>query len=105
MEEWNKKVKLIRMLNDDHETKYATFEGEIEENDGEKKSAVLVLEKTPFQLDNVVNLMKDNDHQFKVDFINDVYQKYTVAARSSCNGMFNKLCKRLTRLNNVFIRY
>ncbi len=88
MEEWNKNVKLLRILNDDHEMKFAAIEGEVEENDGEKKSAVLFFEKTPFQFDDLVKLMKDNEQQFKVDFINDVYHKYTVEARSACNGMF-----------------
>jgi len=38
MEEWNKNLKLLRILNDDHETKFAAIDGEIEENNGEKKS-------------------------------------------------------------------
>ncbi len=94
MEEWNKNVKLLRILNDDHEMKFAAIEGEVEENDGEKKSAVLLFEKTPFQFDDVVKLMKENEEQFKVDFINDIYHKYTVEARSTCNGMLknNKYC-------------
>ena len=87
MEEWNKKVKVLRILNDDHEKKFAVIEGEVGENEGEKKSAVLLFEKAPFQLDDIVKLMKDNEEQFKVDFINDIYHKYTVEARSACNGM------------------
>jgi hypothetical protein len=89
MEEWNKNLKLLRVLNVDHETKFAAIEGEVEETDGEKKSAVLVFEKTPFQFDDVTKLMKDTEQQFKVDFINDIYHKYTLEARSACNGMFN----------------
>ncbi|CAF2370248.1 unnamed protein product [Rotaria sp. Silwood2] len=87
MEDWNKNVKLLRILNDDHESKYATIEGEVEDKEGEKKSAVLILEKTPFQFDDVVKLMKDNEQQFKEDFVNDIYHKYTVAARSTCNDI------------------
>ncbi|CAF0774638.1 unnamed protein product [Rotaria sordida] len=87
MGDWNKNIKLLRILNNDHESKFATIEGEIEENEGEKKSAVLILEKTPFQLDDVVKLIKDNEQQFKVDFINDIYHKYTVEARSTCNDI------------------
>jgi hypothetical protein len=86
MEEWNKNLKLLRILNADHETKIATIEGEIEQTNGEKKSAVLILEKTPFQFDDIVKLMKENEQQFKIDFINDIYHKFTVEARSSCNG-------------------
>jgi len=88
MEEWNKNVTLLRILNDDHEKKFAAIEGEVGENEGEKKSAVLLLEKTPFHLDDVAKLMKGDEEQFKVDFINDIYHKYTVEARSACNGMF-----------------
>ena len=90
MAEWNKKVKLLRILNDDHEMKFAAIEGEVEENDGEKKAAVLLFEKTPFQLDEVSKLMQDSTEQFKVDFINDIYHKYKVEARTSCNGRSNK---------------
>jgi hypothetical protein len=93
MEEWNKKVKLIRLLNDDHESKFASIEGEVEEPNGEKKSAVLVLEKTSFQFNDVEKLMKENEEQFKVDFINDIYHKYTVEARTACNGMFKNCLK------------
>lgn len=87
MDEWNKNVKILRILNDDHEIKFAAIEGEVEEKEGEKKSAVLLFEKTPFQLDDVAKLMKDNVEQFKEDFVNDIYHKYTVEARSACNGM------------------
>ena len=86
MEEWNKNVKLLRVLNDDPDSKFAAIEGEVEGKDGDKQPAVLVLEKTPFQLDGVVKLMQGDEQQFKVDFINDVYHKYTVEARSACNG-------------------
>lgn len=85
-EDWNKKVKLLRVINDNHETKYAAFEGEIEENEGEKKTAVLVFEKTPFQFDDVVTLLKDNEQQFQLNFVNDVYRTYNIEARSICNG-------------------
>ena len=88
MEDWNKNVKLLRILNDNYDTKYVAIEGEVEENENEKKSAVLLLEKTAFQFDDVVKLMNDNEQKFKVDFINDIYHKYTVEARSACNGMF-----------------
>ncbi len=86
MEEWNKNLKLLRILNDDHEMKFAAIEGEIED-----KSAVLLFEKTPFHLDDIAKLMKENEQQFKVDFINDIYHKYTVEARSSCNGRFKNI--------------
>ena len=104
MAEWNKNVRLLRTLNDDHEGKFAAVEGEVEDRDGEKKSAVLLFEKTPFQFDDLVKLMQDDEKQFKVDFINDVYHKYTVEARSACNGAFiskiqgRKLSKRRSRL-------
>jgi len=87
MEDWNKNVKLLRILNDDHESKFAAIEGEVEENEGEKKSAVLIFEKTPFHYDDLVKLMKDNEQKFKTDFINDVYHKYTIEARSACNDI------------------
>ncbi|CAF0951531.1 unnamed protein product [Adineta ricciae] len=87
MAEWNKNVRLLRTLNDDHEGKFAAVEGEVEDGDGEKKSAVLLFEKTPFQFDDLVKLMQDDEKQFKVDFINDVYHKYTVEARSACNDV------------------
>ncbi|CAF0790758.1 unnamed protein product [Rotaria sp. Silwood1] len=87
MEHWHKQVKLLRILNDDHESKYAAIEGEIEENEGEKKSAVLLFEKTPFQFDDVVKLMNHNEQKFKEDFVNDIYHKYTVEARSTCNDI------------------
>jgi hypothetical protein len=93
MEAWNKNLKLLRILNDNHETKYAAIEGEIEENEGGKKSAVLLFEKTPFQFDDVVKLMKGDEQQFKTDFINDVYHRYTVEARSTCNGMSEKMSR------------
>ncbi len=32
MEEWNKNVKLLRILNDDHEKKLEAIEGEVGEN-------------------------------------------------------------------------
>ncbi|CAF3138458.1 unnamed protein product [Rotaria socialis] len=87
MEDWNKKVKLVRILNDDQESKFAAIEGEVEGTEGEKQSAVLVFEKTPFHFDEVVKLMNDDQQQFKVDFINDIYHKYTVEARSACNDI------------------
>jgi m7GpppX diphosphatase len=87
MEEWHKNIKLLRILNDDHEMKFAAIEGEIEDNDGEKKSVVLLFEKTPFHFDDVAKLMKENELQFKVDFINDIYHKYIVEERSSCNDI------------------
>lgn len=90
MAEWNKNVKLLRILNDDHESKFAVIEGEVETSENEKNSAVLLFEKTPFQLDDLSKLMKENEEQFKVDFINDVYHKYTVEARTTCNGMLLK---------------
>ena len=86
MEEWGKKIKLLRVLNTDYETKLAAFEGEIEENDGGKKTTVLVFEKTPFQFDNVEKLLKDNEQQYQLGFINDVYHTYTAQTRSVCNG-------------------
>lgn len=89
MEDWNKHVKLLRILHDDHDTKYVAIEGEVEEKEGEKKSAVLIYEKTPFQFDDVVKLMQENEQQFKVDFVNDIYHKYTVEAKSACNGMYH----------------
>ncbi|UJR15991.1 hypothetical protein I4U23_002910 [Adineta vaga] len=87
MEEWNKNVKLLRILNDDHSGKFAAIEGEVEDKEGEKKSAVLLFEKTPFQFDDLKKLMQDDEQQFKVDFINDVYHKYTVEARAACNDV------------------
>lgn len=87
MEDWNKNVKLVRVLNDDHEKKFAAVEGEIEGKEGGKQSAVLLLEKTPFHFDDLVRLLKENEQKFTTDFINDVYHKYTVEARSTCNGM------------------
>lgn len=86
MEGLKKNLKLLRCLNDDHESKFATFEGEVEGNEGDKQSAVLVLEKTPFHFDDVVKLMNNDEQKFNVDFINDVYHKYTVEARTVCNG-------------------
>lgn len=86
-EDWNKKVKLLRVINDNHETKYAAFEGEMEDKEGEKKTAVLVFEKTPFQFDDVVTLLKDNEQQFHLNFVNDVYHTYNIEARSICNGV------------------
>jgi hypothetical protein len=103
MEDWNKNVKLLRILNDDHETKFAAIEGEIEENEGEKKSAVLLFEKTSFQFDDLVKLMKEDQQQFKVDFINDIYHKYTVEAQTACNGMFEKIMN--TVFYDILIRY
>jgi len=50
MEDWNKNVKLLRILNDDHESKFAAIEGEVEQNEGEKKSAVLIFEKNTISL-------------------------------------------------------
>lgn len=84
MEDWNKNVKLVKILNDNHEKKFIAVEGELEE-----KSAVLILEKTPFQFDEVTRLLKENEQTFRTDFINDVYHKYTVQARSTCNGMID----------------
>jgi ribosomal protein L4 len=86
--EWNKNVKLVRILNDDYELKLAAIEGEVEEQDGSTKSAVLIFEKTSFELNDVKILMQENTEQFQMDFINDIYHKYLVQARSSCNGMF-----------------
>lgn len=86
MEQWNKNVKLLRILNDDHDSKFAAIEGEVEGQNGDKQPAVLVLEKTPFHFDEVVKLMQADEQQFKVDFINDVYHKYTVDAQAACNG-------------------
>lgn len=91
MEEQSKKIKLLRLLNDDHETKLAAFEGEIEENDGEKKTTVLVFEKTPFQFDGVGKLLKDNEQKYQIGLINDVYHTYTTQARSVCNGKQTKM--------------
>ncbi|CAF4290812.1 unnamed protein product, partial [Adineta steineri] len=85
MAEWNKNVKLLRILNDNHELKFVAIEGEVEAKDGETKSAVLLFEKTPFQFDDVTKLMQGDEQQFKVDFITDIYHKYTVEAQSACN--------------------
>ncbi|CAF0861676.1 unnamed protein product [Adineta steineri] len=87
MAEWNKNVKLLRILNDNHELKFVAIEGEVEAKEGEPKSAVLLFEKTPFQFDDVTKLMKGDEQQFKVDFINDIYHKYTVEAQSACNDI------------------
>ncbi|CAF0957844.1 unnamed protein product [Adineta steineri] len=87
MAEWNKNVKLLRILNDNHELKFVAIEGEVEAKDGETKSAVLLFEKTPFQFDDVTKLMQGDEQQFKVDFINDIYHKYTVEAQSACNDI------------------
>jgi len=90
VEEWSKMSKHVRVLSDDHETKVIAIEGQIEEGEGDEKtikSGVLLLEKTPFEFDEVVALMKDGEQQFKVNFINDIYREYMVAARSVCNGM------------------
>ena len=87
MEGWNKNVKLVRVLNDDHDMKFAAIEGEFEDKDGEKKPAVLLFNKTPFQFDDIGKLMQGDSEQFHEDFVNDIYHQYKVEARSSCNGM------------------
>lgn len=88
MEGWNKNVKLVRVLNDDHDMKFAAIEGECEDKDGTKQPAVLLFNKTPFQFDDIGKLMQGDNEQFHVDFVNDIYHQYKVDARSSCNGMF-----------------
>jgi m7GpppX diphosphatase len=83
-------TKVLRVLSENHDTKYIAIEGQIEEDEGEEKtikSGILLLNKTPFEFDEVVTLMKDGEQQFKINFINDIYHEYTVAARSACNGV------------------
>ncbi|CAF3484988.1 unnamed protein product [Adineta steineri] len=90
VEEWSKMSKNVRVLNENRETKRIVIEGQIEEGEGDEKttkSGILILDKEPFQFDEVLTLMKDNEQQFKVDFINDIYRQYTVAARSACNNV------------------
>ncbi len=90
VEEWIKMTKVLRVLSENHDTKYIAIEGQIEEDEGEEKtikSGILLLNKTPFEFDEVVTLMKDGEQQFKINFINDIYHEYTVATRSACNGM------------------
>lgn len=89
MVEWNKQVKLIRLLNDDQDMKFASVEGEVTDKDGVKQPAVLLFEKTPFRFDDVAKLMQENEEQFKVEFINDIYHKYSVEARMHCNGRWS----------------
>ena len=96
--EWIKMAKDLRILSENHETKFIVIEGQIEEGEGEEKtikSGIVLLNKTPFELDEVVTLMKDSEQQFKSNFINDIYHQYTTAARSACNGM-SVLCVFLT---------
>ena len=86
MAEWNKNVKLLRLLNENHDMKTAAVEGEVEDKDGVKQSAVLLFEKSPFEFENLTKLMNEDEKQVKVDFVNDVYHKLTIAAQQSCNG-------------------
>lgn len=92
IEEWSKMAKFVRILLVDHEKKLIAIEGQVEEGEGDDKtikSGVLVLEKTPFEFDEVVTMIKGDEHQFKIDLINDIYRYYTIATQSICNGMFS----------------
>lgn len=92
MAEWNKNVKLLRLLNENHDMKTAAVEGEVEDKDGVKQSAVLLFEKSPFEFENLTKLMNEDEKQVKVDFVNDVYHKLTIAAQQSCNVKFAFIC-------------
>jgi len=91
VEEWIKMSKLVRVLAHDHDTNYIAIEVQIEEGESDNKtikSGILLLKKPPFEFDEVVTLMKGDEQQFKVKFINDIYHHCMVAAQSACNGMF-----------------
>lgn len=108
VEEWSRLCKTFRVLLEDHANKRIAIEGQIEEGEGDEKtikSGVLVLGKTPFEFDEVISLMKNDEQQFKINFINDIYHEYTVAARSTCNGTLLPICNFSFIETAIFLRH
>lgn len=73
-----------RVLSDHHETKSVFIEGSFNNKAG---SAILILEKEPFEEKNLKTLFKEDNNQEKI-FQNDIYSSFRYFPKATFNGEF-----------------